>query len=367
MPVTSDFVRALVAAAITAPSGGNNQPWKFYVDREDLFVVNDRRRATAPTLDVHERATYAALGAAVEAIVIAAARLGRRAEVTWLPRPATPVLAARVRFSDAPREALADDAALFDLLERRGTNRRLGARREIPSADVQAMRDAVSIRGGRLHLVMSEPELSRVAEIVGIVDGLRLFDAAMRAEMAGEIRFSQADVTRTRDGIDIATLEIGKGEQWMIRKLLQSANVARVLERIGFSRGLVAGAKKTIARSSAFGIITVPGHSLEDFLQGGRAMLRAWLVATRAGLAFQPLAAATYLFTRVRAFGGEGLPPSLSSKLRDLYGSFSRSVPALGADEGHVLYFRLGYADPASTRALRRPVEDVLFVGPPDV
>lgn len=367
MSTDSDFFRALVAAAITAPSGGNNQPWKFYADRGALFVVNDRRRITAPTLDVHERATHAALGAAVEAVVIAAAKLGKRSEVAWLPEPAIPVLAARVRFADAPADALADDAALFNLLEKRVTNRRVGARREIPSADVRAMREAAEIRGAKCHLVTREPELGRVAEILGIVDGLRLFDPAMRAEMAGEVRFSQDEVTRTRDGIDIATLEIGKAAQWMVEKSLKSARFARVLRAVGFSRGLVADARKRMAKSSAFGVLTVPGHSLEDFLQGGRAMLRTWLAATRAGLAFQPLAAATYLFTRVRAFGGEGLSPSLAATLRALYGSFSSAIPSLDASEGQVLYFRLGYADPPSARSLRRPVEDVFFLGPPKV
>lgn len=366
MHKSSSFTHAVIAAAITAPSGGNNQPWKFFADDGEIFVVNDRSRASSPTLDVGERATYAALGAAVENMVIAAAKLGQRAEVTWLPRPDQPLIAARLRFEEASIDSLAAEAALFDAVHQRLTNRRVSERKPIPEADLQALREAAEARGCGLQIATGDDELATIGAVVGESDAIRVFHDAMRGEMLSELRWSPEEVSRTRDGMDLATLEVGKAQRWLF-STLRSPRIVRALEVIGFARGLVAGARKLLDKSSAFAIVTTPGHTLADYLQGGRAMQRVWLTATRLGLAFQPLSAVAYLFNRVRFFGGEGLPAETAAKLHELYSRFAPCFPQLDPAHGHVLYFRLGYAGPATARSLRRPVEDVLVSGPPQV
>lgn len=358
-------MRSVVGAAVQAPSGGNNQPWSFHCDGEVLYVVNDRSRASSPTLDVGERATYAALGAAVENAVVAAAAAGRVARVQWLPDASNPRIAARLEFaSGGDAGALAADAALNPQVYERLTNRRTSKAREIPRDQVAALEAAAQSRGGRLFLCNDPAKLDEIGEIIGVSDGIRMFSAGLHREMMSELRWNQRETEDTRDGIDLATLEISGGQRGMIR-MMRRFGVARFMGKIGAGKAFIAGAKQTLAASSAFAVITVPGHSLADYLQGGRAMERVWLTASSLGLAFQPLAAVTYLFMRVRFFRGEGFDAATVQTLKGLLDRFDRVFPEIDPDHGHVLYFRLGYADPASARSLRRPVEAVLHAGPP--
>ncbi len=360
----SDFMREMVAAAITAPSGGNNQPWEFYVDGDALYVVNDRSRATAPTLDVGERATYAALGAAVENVVVAASGAGRSARVQWLPIADNPLVAARIDIDDSPVNA--EDAALSPYIGERLTNRRPGRQQPLLAEQTAALSAAASARGGQLYLCSDKARLDEIGEILGISDAIRMFSSGLHAEMMSELRWNPRETETTRDGIDIATLEISGAQRSMIR-MLRRFGVARVMGKLGAGKAFIASNRQALAASSAFAVVTIPGHSLTDYLQGGRAMERVWLTATSLGLAFQPLAALTYLLMRVRFFGGQGLPAETVQILQELLQRMDRVFPEIDREHGHVLYFRLANAEPASMRSLRRPVDAVLRAGkPPD-
>lgn len=363
----SEFMRQVVAAAILAPSGGNNQPWSFYNDGDVLYVVNDRSRASSPTLDVGERATHAALGAAVENAVIAAAAAGRVARVQWLPDAGNPRIVARLDFdAGEPGAAQAADAALQPQLQARLTNRRTSKARAIPAEQIAALAAAARLRGGQMFLCQDPAKLDEVGEILGVSDGIRMFSPALHGEMMSELRWTQRETEDTRDGIDLATLEISGGQRGMIR-MMRRFGVARFMGKIGAGKAFIAGAKQMLAASSAFAVITIPGHSPADYLQGGRAMERAWLTASSLGLAFQPLAAVTYLFMRVRFFRGEGFDAATVQTLQGLLDRFDRVFPEIDRSHGHVLYFRLGYAEPATARSLRRTVDAVLHEGPPPV
>jgi len=345
-----------------APSGGNNQPWEFYVDGDALYVLNDRSRASSPTLDVGERATYAALGAAVENIVVAAAGKGRGARVQWLPAPENPLIAARIEIVDA--SASAGDAALSGFIGERLTNRRAGRQEPLREDQVAALRAAAAAHGGQLHLCSDRARLDELAEILGIGDAIRMFSANLHAEMMSELRWTPQETETTRDGIDILTLELTGAQRGMIR-MMRRFGVARFMRKIGAGKAFIAGNRQILAASSAFAVVTIPGHGLADYLQGGRAMERVWLTATSLGLGFQPLAALAYLLMRVRFFAGQGLPPELAQMLQELLARMDRVFPEIDPSHGHVLYFRLANAEPASLRSLRRPVEAALRAGKP--
>lgn len=360
----AEFARSLVEAAITAPSGGNNQPWEFYVDGDAVYVVNDRSRASSPTLDVGERATYAALGAAVENIVVAAAGAGRSARVQWLPVADNPLIAARVELVDAP--VAAADSALSAYIGARLTNRRPGRQTPLQGDQVAALQAAASAHGGQLHLCSDKARLDELAEILGIGDALRMFTVNLHAEMMSELRWTPHETEATRDGIDIATLELGGAQRGMIR-MMRRFGFAKVMRKLGAGKAFIAANRQTLAASSAFAVVTIPGHGLADYLQGGRAMERVWLTATSLGLAFQPLAALAYLLMRVRFFAGQGLPPELARTLQELLARMDRVFPEIDPTHGHVLYFRLADAEPVTVRSLRRPVDAVLRVGKPSI
>lgn len=63
-PVTDDEVRALLRAAMAAPSAGNQQPWEFYVVRDEAMRV--RLSETTP---------YAKPAAAAPCVIVACAHM----------------------------------------------------------------------------------------------------------------------------------------------------------------------------------------------------------------------------------------------------------------------------------------------------
>jgi hypothetical protein len=116
-----------------------------------------------------------------------------------------------------------------------------------------------------------------------------------------------------------------------------------------------------VAAASAVGLLTCKGLAPADWFCGGRAMQRVWLRATALGLAFQPMTALLYLFTRLQQGGGEALSAEEREQLRELRSEFGKLFP-IRDDSAELMLFRLARTGPPSARSLRRPASDVLRI-----
>ncbi|HET9931040.1 MAG TPA: Rv1355c family protein, partial [Polyangiaceae bacterium] len=122
--LTETQVRDLVKYAISAPSGGNCQPWRFVYRRERFDCYFDRERSKT-YLDFDNTASYLAIGAAVENLCLAARQLGLDTELDTFPSPEHPDLVCSVRLTRASTNRPAhDDLAAH--IGARVTNRKLG-------------------------------------------------------------------------------------------------------------------------------------------------------------------------------------------------------------------------------------------------
>jgi len=351
---------AIVKAASTAPSGGNRQPWRWLAKGERLWLCQDRTRAAA-LLDFQGTASYMALGAAVESAVLAAHARGLSVRVSPFPKdaPAGDVVALLELGPAAPSSESHAFDALAEQLYARCTNRRLGTRTPLGADRARALqRAAESVRGVRLALLESEAALTEIARVLGAGDRIRFLSKALHTEMIDEARWSKDDAERTRDGIDIDTLELGKKERAGLT-LCKSWAAMQAIARFGGGEALERGVKRAIEASAAVGLLVVDGVTPRHFFDGGRALQRLWLTSTRDGLSLQPLSALPYLFARLLRGGGEELAPKQCQQLEVLRGEYERVLP-VRREHGELLLFRLGEAPAPTTRALRRHVEDVL-------
>ena len=73
--LTPNQVEELVGDGILAPSAGNCQPWKWLYEQRRLFLFHDEQRS-ASFLDYENSASYVALGAASENVILKAHDLG---------------------------------------------------------------------------------------------------------------------------------------------------------------------------------------------------------------------------------------------------------------------------------------------------
>ena len=362
MFIDENTIRSFVEDAITAPSGGNTQPWLWvYKKPVLLLLLNTLRSGTI--LDFCGNGSIAALGAAAENLVLAARHSGFETDIRLFPDQMDPSVVAAFEF----RQVSAPAPALFEEWYRainvRRTNRRLGERRELPPLALEELRAAVhSIgQGAELIVLSSADKLAELGTLLGAGDRLRMFDRKLHEEMMGEMRWTEEEVAQG-DGISVADLSLSLLDTAGLR-LCRDWSVQSFLSRVGGGGALEGPSRKAIGAASAAALLLMPSTSREDYFAGGRAMERVWLTAAARGIAFQPMSALPYLFARIRS-GEDGMlsvetRKGLQGMRRQYEGLFGLSP---NERRGEILLFRLAEVASPEYRSLRRPVHDVLSV-----
>jgi hypothetical protein len=346
----------LVRQATLAPSGGNDQPWRFVWRRgRDLDCYLDRAHSGS-FLDFEHSASYLALGAAAENAAIAASVLGRPASIAFFPVVAEPDLVFRMNLREASAEVT--PSPLVAAVEARVTNRRLAERRPLDRAHARTLVDAARQSEAELCLVTDSAVLSEIGAFLGAVDRFRFLCERLHTTMMSELRFSPEQARSTGDGIDVATLELDAVGMAGLR-LLSNPKTSAFLRSLGQGVRLEGSAKRSIDAASAVGLLSVAGTDAHAHVRAGRAVERVWLEATRLGLAFQPMSVAPYLFARLIRGNGEGFTPAEIDRLSALHARFRRIFPSVPG-RAEPMLFRLAWAPAPTTRALRRPVDAVL-------
>jgi hypothetical protein len=358
-PVTADEVQYVVGHGILAPSGGNMQPWRFEWSDARLRAYLDPSR-TQPVLDFEHRASILALGAAAENMDLAARELGLRAELAAFPDPCDPLLVFELALWRDP--SVEPEPGLFRQVPLRVTNRRRGRQHPLEDRARLALLSAAASRGASLALVTDPEAVDAIGAVLGRGDRIRMLDEGLHREMISELRRTSAEVLATRDGIDLATLELTPLERAAM-VVLTNWGAMTLFRRIGGGRALERPAREAAESASAIGLLTRSGPAPSCYLDGGRAAQRVWLTASAHQLWLQPWTVLPYLFARLDA-GGEGLAPETRQALIGLQGEYLRLLPRV-PDHSEILLFRIMRSEPPSTRSLRRPLDQVLIFKQP--
>jgi molybdopterin/thiamine biosynthesis adenylyltransferase/nitroreductase len=349
------FAETLVAYATLAPSGGNCQPWRFSLDGDALLVAR-HPTATESFRDIGGLASYLAIGGAIENAVIAASEHGRVVEVALRPQIGDDGTVARLCW-DAAAIMPARSSERLALIERRMTNRRMGSSTPLEDDDAATLRAAVGNRVAHLELVSDLAARGRVGRILGAFDRLQFTVSQLHAEAMSEMRWDSEAAQRTLDGIDLATLELSRRDA-LILQLIARPDVAAILRTPGRGRALEEPAAKAMASSSAAGMLRVNGSTAAAFVEGGRAMQRVWLEATRVGLALQPWTAITFVSRLLGTPRQEIFTAGEAKELREL-GKSLDEVFRERRDWTPAIVFRIFRAETPSVRSRRRPIESV--------
>ena len=186
---------ATIAAAIQAPSVHNTQPWRFRVWDGAVDVYADRSRQLT-VADPDGRAMRLSCGAAIFNLRLAFFRLGLDCEAILMPDVDEPDLMARV-VAGKPRPATPLEAALYDAIAKRHTNRSPFLDTDVP-LDVRAsLVEAAKVEGAWFDLVVGPAAVEVVAELIRAADRILTTDDAYRAELASWTRRD----TRSADGV----------------------------------------------------------------------------------------------------------------------------------------------------------------------
>lgn len=351
-------VTALVTAAGYAPSGGNTQPWRFFYSDGRLYLFHDEREA-ASWINYNNNASYIALGAAIENLKIKAGVLGLKAYATLFPSDKHERLIASIYFKPA-NQTEAYFPELVNGLNLRLTNRKKGNGEKISD---QVLNNLVSTvrHTNQADLIILEDNdtIKKIADIVSAVERIRfMFPQGHHDFYTKELKWTTEEDGPVEEGMDIKTLELAESDKVGLR-VAASPDVIKLLNRWGGGAAFEKISKGPIASSSAIGLITLPEYSKLNYLTGGQALQRVWTAANLQGLSLQPLTAPFFMFSILNSPAGNQMSERMKQELRSLEQQVNTIFPSLDNNKG-VFMFRLSYADEATIRTGRRPVNKIL-------
>lgn len=357
LPLDTEAVERIVAAAVLAPSGGNVQPWHFVHERGCILLYYDAHQGHS-LLNFRNFGTWMALGAAVENAVLEAAAMGIRLEVDWLSHAEDSMFPVAVLYRISGTPEPDQYLNLREQIPLRYTDRRKGSRQPLDPKAIQSAA-AISTEAGLESFFSSTPDaMQAMADIVGQTDLIRLLDPWGYRDFIQEIRWNDAEARETGDGVDLETLELTAAEKAGLH-LLRDPALMQFLSARGLGSGLAKMGSDSILNSGGvFGVWSrMKDTSVHDWLQFGRTMERLWLHFTAVGIACQPCAPFFFLYHRLKL--AQDKDYQFSAELKGHLQTLSSLLPlACGVDirEGTPIFmFRLFDTGlPALKRAYRR-------------
>jgi hypothetical protein len=352
-------IRQLVEYATLAPSGGNVQPWRFVYRDNTLECHRDPQRGGY--LDFRGWFSQLALGAAVENITLAAPLLHLKTVCRPFPEGSDSSLVCAVDLKKRPpsETAAAHVDPLAHQLRRRVTNRLMGRRLPLTSDQIQLLTNAASTTVAELRLLTSDEHLADIRTVLGEVDRIAMFEPKYHASIMSELRWSSAEAERTRDGIDVNSLELSPLDRVALG-IISRPRVVETIASLGGGNGLGTLTRKWIDCASAVGLLLVSGDQQQRYFEGGRALQRIWLTATGLDIGLHPITTITWL----NALAKHDLQ-SLSAKSQHSWKAIEKEYFRIFGewrDMTDVFLFRMTRAGQTSHRAMRRMVNEILTI-----
>ncbi|WP_197321528.1 Rv1355c family protein [Saccharomonospora sp. NB11] len=334
-------VDTIVRAAQLAPSPGNSQPWRIAAHDGAVRIELDEKYTSA--IDVGCRASYVAIGAAVQNMRIAAASRAVLGDVELFPDDSA---VAELRLGSGRSTRLAE---AYEPMLRRVTNRQaVDTERPVPDDVLATLTAEARQHGGDLTVVTGGHAATTAGEILAGADRLRYLVPDLHREMVAELRDPR--VESVERGLDVRSLELGVGAP--VLDLVRRGDVMSELAATDdpTTRGLQDRA--LVASYPALVAVLTPGSEPVDYVRGGQAVESVWVAATAAGLSARP-AVPLFLYAchddELAKIGGR-YTDELARMRRDLYTALN--VPA-GREIALILL--LGYAPDPSAVSLRSP------------
>lgn len=342
----SDFFERMARAGALAPSGDNLQPWAFAVEGDTLLVKHDPARDRS-LFNVRSLASYIALGAVLENIAIASSNDGYHTRLQYLPERANDDTVARVFFEPGARP---DPLAAF--IGKRCTNRRPYSNRPLPQS-IAHLDLSKNFPKTSLTWIQNKTRLKELGRVISGADRLIFENPNIHRHLFSTLRWTEREVQETRDGLPIASLELGKLGATAFRAL-KNWSVVHFLNHLGFSAAAARHSMLLMQGCSAAGLLTAADTSPDSFLEAGRAFQRVWLTATQENLALQPMTAIIFLQLRSRLSDYTGLTNDQAIIVDKLTGAMKQFF-LLPENRVPAMLFRIGVAMDPSGRTVRRP------------
>ena len=182
--------RELVRCATLAANGHNTQPWKFALSPDAISIRPDFSRRTQ-AVDPDDHHLWVSLGCATENLVIAAAALGKHADVAFGSKQV------HVALDSAPPVRSPLVSAIF----LRQCTRAEYDGQPMPKEIVRELAQASHRDGVRILLLTEPAKVEGLVEYVTQGNSAQIGNAAFVKELKNWVRFNETDAIATGDGL----------------------------------------------------------------------------------------------------------------------------------------------------------------------
>src|SRR5262249_15527803 len=145
--------------------------------------------------------------------------------------------------------------------------------------------------------VVGRDALDELGGALGGLDRVRFLSGRLRRDMMGELRFTGDEARRTRDGIDVASLELDATDLAAMDVLRTGAGMD-LLAELDRGGGLGRPARDAFAAAGGALVLRAAAADQAALVDAGRGLMRLWLEATRRELAVHPWGS-PFLFQRL--------------------------------------------------------------------
>jgi nitroreductase len=365
--LSNSLVKEIVTAATMAPTGANIQPWKWIFYEKSLFLFFDDRYS-AGLLDYGNTTTFVGLGAATENVVLKAHELGFEiiAEKENLHKDSKLICVYKF-FEEVNPEIInkiephvCDE--LVKIIPERLTNRNIGKRIEIEKYRLEELKKiAQTIPGADLQLIYDEKILDEIKDVTAVMDRIRVTHKGGHKDFLAEIRWTPEEAKLYSNGVDLmGTVDLTPSELagW---RVIKDWKVVQHLNDWGLGKATEKIQRKSIAGSSAVGLLTMPKFDCNNFYEGGRAFQRIWLLANQDNISIHPASLSTLIFNTFNYGDKNVFPEKMRNEVAEMRTKFEKLF-SIKESIGEVILFRFFIADPPKARSVRYPLEQVLKI-----
>ncbi|MBM2818188.1 MAG: Nitroreductase [Parcubacteria group bacterium] len=341
-----EIIRKILEESVHAPSGENCQPWKFAVDGSSIHIFNVPEADTS-LYNFEQKGSYAAHGALIENIVIAALKYGYKATVKLFLIKEEPNLVATLMLdSTNPREL-----PLYPFIAKRCTNRRDHAHQKLSDDQKKQLIESAKETGlGELKIIDDEESLNTLGKALSVNEQIIFENKKLHNFFYEHILWNEEDQGKA-GGFYIKTLEF-LPHQLKGVKLFKNWIILKILNKIGkVSRMIAKENAEKYANSGALAVVIARGNTREDFVNAGRTAEKVWLKATELGLSAHPCTGVIYLMERIKGGDAEVFNQSHLETIKTAYSDIERTFGVSG--KTIPMLFRIGFADEPSARSMR--------------
>jgi hypothetical protein len=349
MTISQEIISEIARYAQMAPSGDNLQDWRLSLNGDTLELIGE---FDDHPFNFNHRPSLTGYGAVLENARIASEEFGFEMIEELFPEGANKKLISSLRFSKSPSK---NQQPLFPYLETRAVNRGKYQKKELPpEMRKELVKTAEESGFGKLLLTENSASKQKAAKAAFFGSQIMMEHQGVHQSLFQNIRWTQAEAEKTRDGLFIKTLELGFQEPAF--RLLRSWTLTSILNFFGLSLFAAFRDYQLSMGSSALGLIEIPDDSPQSILNGGKLFERLWLKMSSLGLSLQPESAIVY-FLHLFWEQPHHFTPSQRRVLEKGARALKEAFP-MKNEKGILMLFRLGYASKApSTRSLRKLVE----------